>query len=120
MGKAERARTGEASASAMSDEQLAQIHDDVKRMSHAERIIYWDKRQGAKVHVDADGKVLTEADKVEGDWPPGARLVRSPEVVLCPNDKSHGVLTINGQGSLLICGARKGGAWCNGSMPVSL
>lgn len=120
MGKEARARAGETSTSAVDEQQLAKIHDDVKRMNHSERIIFWDKRQAAKVHVDADGNILGDADKVDGEWPEGSKVVRAPHVVLCPNDASHGVLTINGAGSLLMCGARKGGAWCTGSQPVSL
>jgi hypothetical protein len=75
---------------AISNEELEQIHADTRRLDVRARIAYWDKRQS------------------------------NPETAAhCPNDREHGALTMTGSGSLMICGFRKGGAPCTGSMPVS-
>lgn len=100
MGRAERVRNGvavigeklpaAAAAARFTDAELERVHEETRRMNVADRIIYYDKRQA------------------------------DPETrVLCPNDEKHGALGMMGSGSMMICGARKGGAWCTGSMPVS-
>lgn len=85
-------------ARTLDESEIAQIHDDTKRMDVRDKIAYWDKRQ-ARAAPD-------------GTYPAG--------VICCPNDATHGRLTITGSGALLICGERRSGAFCTGSVPVSL
>lgn len=111
--------------------------EESARMGRSERVFFWDKRQGAKVWAGADDHVLTAAEleadeqaltiKSVVDAVPGTRpalnrhhLVTAPTVLRCGNDKSHGPLVINGAGSLLLCGAHKGGAPCTYNQPVSI
>lgn len=113
----------------LSDAELEQIHAETRRLDVSQKIAYWDKRQGAVERVDVAGNLVEKVALEDGgeDWPAGSQFQRARTVVCCPNDKTHGALAIVGSrsavpgaiaGSLLICGARKGGAFCTGSVPV--
>lgn len=122
------------SAPAISEQELERIGKETRSMGTAERVHFWDKQQGRQVWAGADDHILTaeelDADaqaealeRIAGTPRPTLRrhhLVTHPDVILCPNDKSHGKMVINGQGGLLMCGVHKGGAACTGSRPVSL
>lgn len=100
MGREAHARKTESGVQApakLTDAQLEQIHDDTRRLDVRDRVAYWDKRQ---------------ARPENGAYPDG--------VLLCPNEPSHGALIINGSGTMLLCGVRKQGAVCTGTLPVSL
>ena len=76
---------------ALNDAELERIHNETSRLDVSERVAYWDKRQS------------------------------NPETAtLCPHDGKHGALGVNGSGTAMICGVRKNGAWCTGTMPVSV
>lgn len=113
---------------------LEQAAEETTRMGRSDRVFHWDKRQGAQVWADAEGNILTpEQLKDDGiadtlalitGAPAGPRnrhhLVRSPDVLVCGHDKSHGPLIINGSGSVLLCCATKQGAACTYNVPVSV
>lgn len=98
---------------------LERAAEETTRMGRADRVFHWDKRQGAQVWADAEGNILTPEQLVL-DGHARHHLVRSPEVLVCGHDKSHGPLIINGSGSVLLCGATKQGAACTYNVPVSV
>lgn len=59
-------------------------------MGRVDRVFHWDKRQAG------------------------------PDAIVCGHDKSHGRLVMHGSGSVLMCGASKGGAPCTFTQPVSV
>lgn len=118
---------------------LARVAEETSRMGVADRVHFWDKKQGAQVWAGADDHILTaeelaaDADAESGynisralgtaEGRPTLRrhhLVMAPTVILCGNDRSHGRLIMHGSGSVLMCGAHKGGAACTYTMPVSV
>lgn len=114
---------------------LERAAEETARMGRSDRVFHWDKRQGAKIWANADGRALTPAElEVDerataitaiadfGTRPALHRhhLITAPSVLLCGNDKAHGPLIINGAGSNLLCGAHKNGAACTYNQPVSL
>lgn len=116
--------TVQASTPAM-DAAIERAGEETARMGKAERIHYWDKRQGAMIRVDADGKPLEVEEVARNaygfrDWPEGSKLVPSPDIIYCGHDRSHGPLIMHGSGSVLICQAVKNGAACTYTQPVSV
>jgi hypothetical protein len=119
--------TVQASTSAAVDQAIERAAEATSRMGRSERIHYWDKRQGAMIWVDADGKPVPMDEQtiiglayLDRRLPEGSRLVRSPDVILCGNDRSHGPLIIHGNGSVLLCQMVKNGAPCTFNQPVSV
>lgn len=122
----------------MSDAELERIHKATSSMGTADRVHFWDKQQGRQVWAAADDHLLTaeelEADRHAeevyaavkheiGDTRPTLirhHLATHPDVILCGNDRSHGKLIAHGSGSLLMCGAHKGGAACTFTRPISI
>lgn len=112
---------------------LERAAEETTRMGRSDRVFHWDKRQGAQVWADAEGNILTPeqlgADELitallrDEDLSGSLNrhhLVRSPDVLVCGHDKSHGPLIINGSGSVLLCCATKRGAACTYNVPVSV
>lgn len=113
---------------------LERAAEETARMGRTDRVFHWDRRQGAKIWANVDGRALTPAELehdeqalamtlIAPDTRPALlrhHLITAPTVLLCGNDKSHGALIINGAGSNLLCMAHKNGAACTYNQPVSL
>jgi len=109
-----------APAARVSDEVLERAAEETRRFGLADRIHYWDKKQGAMVWVDLDGQVIEKDVPADDPRRLAQRLQRSPEVILCGHDKSHGALVMHASGSVLMCCKVQKGAGCTFTQPVSI